>query len=105
MKSKNINVNYLTKDLKSRGNTGYPGSNTNVEDWKKYIQAYDKNYEANVILIDGRFRVACALGIFTKISNNTLDLIHDYTDRPAYHIVEKYYIKVRSRHTLSTFFK
>ena len=39
LKSKNINVNYLTKDLKSRGNTGYPGSNTNVEDWKKYIQA------------------------------------------------------------------
>ena len=105
LKSKNIKVNYLTKDLKNRGNMGYPGPNTNVDDWKKYIQAYDKKYKANVILIDGRFRVACALDIFSKITNDTLVLIHDYTFRKNYHIIENYYIKIKSWDTLSAFFK
>ena len=106
LKSKNIKVNYLTKDLKClRGNLGNPGKDTNIEDWKKYIQAYDKKYKADVILIDGRFRVACALDIFSKIFNDTLVLMHDYAFRKQYHIIENYYIKIRSWDTLSAFFK
>ena len=42
---------------------------------KNYIQAYDKKYEADIILINGKYKVACALDIFDKITQNTLIVI------------------------------
>ena len=106
LKINNINITYLTVDLKAIPNKfGTPGSGTNVEDWKKYIQAYKSEYNADIILIDGRFRVACGLDIFSKIKYDTLVLIHDYIGRNSYHILEKYYIKVECWDTLCAFFK
>ena len=96
---------YLTIDLKVNNTSGYPGKGITVEDWKKYIQAYKAEYNADIILIDGRFRVACGLDIFSKIKYDTLVLIHDYNDRKEYHILEKYYIKVKSWDVLAAFFK
>ena len=64
LKNNGIKANYITIDLKTYNNSGYPGNETTVEDWKKYIQAYKPEYNADIILIDGRFRVACALDIF-----------------------------------------
>ena len=96
---------YLTIDLKSNYAFGFPGKGTTVENWKKYIQAYKAEYNADIILIDGRFRVACGLDIFSKIKYDTLVLIHDYNDRKEYHILEKYYIKVKSWDALAAFFK
>ena len=71
---------------------------------KKYIQAYKSEYNADIILIDGRFRVACALDIFSKIRSDTIVLIHDY-ERKAYHVVENYYIKIQSWSRLASFVK
>ena len=72
LKNNNINATYLTIDLKTRTNEwGYPGPETNVEDWKKYIQSYKSEYNADIILIDGRFRVSYGLDIFSKIRNDT----------------------------------
>ena len=98
-------MTYLTIDLNSRDNSGRPGPGTTIEDWKKYIQAYKPEYNADIIFIDGRFRVACGLDVFHKIRADTLVLIHDYNCRPYYHILENYYIKVRSWHSLTAFFK
>ena len=92
LKYNNINAKYITIDLKAK-RTGYPGKETTVKDWKKYIQAYKKDYNADIILIDGRFRVACGLDIFNKIRNDTIVLIHDYKGRRQYYILEKYYYK------------
>ena len=97
LKDSGIKANYITVDLKSNY-AGYPGNGTNLHDWKKYIQAYKSEYNANII-IDGRFRVACALDIFSKIKNDTIILLHDY-DRIQYHILEEYYIKVNIWNTL-----
>jgi len=72
---------------------------------EKYVQSYKTEYNADIILIDGRFRVACGLDIFSKIRNNTLVFIHDYNNRKKYHILEKYYIKIISWGTLAGFFK
>ena len=104
LKDNNITANYITIDL-NPGTFGYPGNNTKTEDIKQYIQAYKKEYNADIILIDGRFRVACALDIFDKIRNDTMVLIHDYTQRKEYHILENYYLKLHSWDTLSCFIK
>ena len=104
LKNNNISASYITVDLNAH-DRGYPGINTTLEDWKRYFQAYDSKYNADIILIDGRFRVACVLDIFPKIRSDTLVLIHDYENRYPYHILEKYYLKVRKWSTLSAFFK
>jgi hypothetical protein len=105
LKKNNINATFLTIDLKSKPNGwGFPGKGTSIEDWKKYFQAYQSKYNADIIFIDGRFRVICGLDIFQKIRNDTLILMHDY-DRNIYHILEKYYIKVGKWGNLSAFFK
>ena len=104
LKNNRIKANYITIDLKAKS-LGYPGKETNINDWKRYIQAYKSEYLANIILIDGRFRVACALDIFTKIKNDTIILIHDYSNRIKYHIIEKYYIKLKAWDRLAAFIK
>ena len=67
-----------------------PGNNTSIEDWKQYFQSYKKEYNADVIFIDGRFRVACAFDIFNKIRDDTIVLIHEFY-RPPYYVIEDYY--------------
>ena len=104
LKDSGIKANYITIDLKAHGHLGYPGKGTTVEDWKKYIQAYKSEYIADIVLIDGRFRVACALDIFPKIRSYTIVLMHDY-NRKYYHIVENYYIKIQMWDTLASFVK
>ena len=78
LKKNNINATYLTIDLKANNLWGYPGKDTTVEDWKRYFQAYQSKYNADIIFIDGRFRVICGLDIFPKIRDDTLVLVHDY---------------------------
>lgn len=104
LKTNGIIANYITVDLHATS-AGYPGNDTNINDWKKYIQAYKEEYNADIILIDGRFRVACALDIFSKIRNDTLIFIHDYKNRKEYHLLERYYIKIKDWDTLALFIK
>jgi len=51
-----------------------------------------KSFEPNLILIDGRFRVACALKTIKKFKDKQgwTILVDDYLDRPKYKIIEKY---------------
>ena len=69
----------------------YPGKKSNLNDWKNYFQSYKKEYNADVILIDGRFKVATAMDIFDKIRDDTVILLHEYFERPSYFILEEYY--------------
>ena len=84
--------NLIFRDLKP-DNTSWsiPGKNSNINDWKQYFQAYTKSYNANVILIDGRFKVATALDIFDKINDDTIIFLHEYPERLPYFIIENYY--------------
>ena len=84
--------NLIFKDLKPDDPTwSYPGKKTNLKDWKNYFQSYKKEYNADVILIDGRFKTATAMDIFNKIRDDTIVLIHEYIARPLYFILEEYY--------------
>ena len=105
LKNSGIKAEFITVDLNATDNFGHPGPGTTIEDYKKYIQAYKSEYNVDIILIDGRFRVACALDIFSKIRNDTIVLFHDYTSRKQYHIIEKYYIKVKTWNELALFFR
>ena len=47
------------------------------------------NNIADVILIDGRFRVACFLYCLLKSKPGSVKICDDYTNRSYYHIVEE----------------
>ena len=83
-------INYILIDFHISFNTGYPGPNTTKEEMYQYTHQYKPEYNADMILIDGRFRVACALNILPYISNTTEVYIHDF-QRRAYRFVLKYY--------------
>ena len=98
--------NIIFKDLKPDDPTwSYPGKNSNLNDWKNYFQSYKEEYNADVILIDGRFKVATAMDIFNKIRNDTIILLHEYYIRPQYFIIEKYYKYIYHWGSLFVFIK
>ena len=98
--------NLIFRDLKVDNPIwSYPGNKSNIDDWKKYFQAYDKRYNADVILIDGRFKIATAMDLFDKIRDDTIVFIHEYPDRPSYFILENYYQYVYHWGTLMAFVK
>ena len=98
--------NLIFRDLKVDNPIwSYPGNKSNIDDWKKYFQAYDKRYNADVILIDGRFKIATAMDLFDKIRDDTIVFIHEYQDRPSYFILENYYQYVYHWGTLMAFVK
>ena len=82
-----------------------PGKQSNLEDWKNYFQSYKTEYKADVILIDGRFKIATALDIFNKINYNTIVFIHEYNKRPPYFIIEQYYNYIYHWGSLFAFIK
>ena len=90
---KGLKDNLIFKDLKCDGTGSVmsaPGKKSNLKDWKNFFQAYKKEYNADVIFIDGRFRVACGFDIFNKIKDDTVVLLHECS-RPQYLILNKYY--------------
>ena len=75
---------------------GYPKNDKNWRDYHKYpLSIWDQDFfEApNVVLIDGRFRVACFIAVLSKISRPTTVLFDDYVNRRNYHSVDYHYVE------------
>ena len=72
--------------------------------WSKYSNL-KINFKPDLVLIDGRFRVASLLNLYHQIDNNTIILFHDYTIRKQYHVVELFYDKIECVNTLQVFRK
>lgn len=91
------NINYICINMKTAPNAlGYPGRGSTLEDWKKYsdsIVILDAGLREKVdlVLIDGRFRVACALKCFDTISDSCVVIFDDFLNRPHYNVVLNYY--------------
>jgi len=84
-------------DIGNVGNWSYPVKEeieTNKEKFSNYhkhiFSQHPQIKQADIVLIDGRFRVACCLQILLEMSKNTTIIIHDYWVRPEYHILKKY---------------
>ena len=96
-----LNNSLIFKDIKSDNNKwSIPGAKNNLKYWKNYFQSYRKEYNADIIFIDGRFKVATAMDIFNKIKDDTIILIHEYKSRPLYYILEEYYNYIYHWNTL-----
>ena len=63
-----LKENLIFRDLKpDKSSWSYPGKKSNINDWKQYFQSYDSKYNADVIFLDGRFKVATAMDIYSPL--------------------------------------
>lgn len=91
----NRNVHLMYADIGPTREWGHPVAR-NLRDVPKYwryprsVWARPDFRHPDVILIDGRFRVACFLTAMTKIQRPTRVLFDDYTDRRNYHWIERF---------------
>eukprot|EP00438_Fugacium_kawagutii_P033183 Skav219797 [mRNA] locus=scaffold147:107136:107717:- [translate_table: standard] len=84
-------------DIGETGYLGYPADNTTFAQWPKFSdEGFGKCHtraKHRMVLVDGRFRVACflkvLLGMNQKWASKTHMLIHDY-NRKDYHAIEEF---------------
>ena len=90
------NIHWI--DVGKTGAWSTPKNNLKQSEWHNYYEALKlTNVTPDLILIDGRFRVACALSC---LNTDALVIIHDFLNRPHYHEVLKYYDIIESVSTL-----
>ncbi|MGC1630950.1 MAG: hypothetical protein WA749_02445, partial [Gelidibacter sp.] len=87
---------------------GYPVSNDSKNLFPNYSNSiFDllDSKKIDTVLIDGRFRVACALNVILNLSSNknTIILIHDFWNREKYEMVLQYLNLVQKVDSLGVF--
>jgi hypothetical protein len=70
------------------GNMGRPENNNKKDNFPTYSAVIDKYDDIDVVLVDGRFRLACACK--AVINGVQSILIHDFTSRTHYHDILPY---------------
>jgi len=74
--------------------------------WESYSKTINNTNELyDLILVDGRFRVACGLAAHANIKPSGFLLVHDYSTRKHYHSIEKFYNKIDEVERLAIFQK
>jgi hypothetical protein len=78
---------------------GFPASDVLQETWPKYWQAPWNVVEpahVDLAIVDGRFRVACALTALLAGPDGLVVLIHDFWSSPWYHAVLAHAVEIGS---------
>ena len=78
-------------DIGATRNWGYPTDETTFRLWPGYPQDiwdHPDFLPPDVVLIDGRFRLACLLTVAWRMTKPVVVLVDDYIDRPSYHVAE-----------------
>ena len=77
----------LHLDLGPVGAWGWPADSGSLARWPSYWRdPWETAGEVDLVLVDGRFRVACALYGAPRLSPEGVLLVHDFWPRPAYRV-------------------
>jgi len=83
-------VKFKWYDLGEIGEWGNPLSYHKHQNITKYIDSiWTENIKPDLVLIDGRFRIACFLKCLLGSEKNTKIIFDDYINRKIYHVVEQ----------------
>ena len=86
--NKRIDINWV--NLGEIENWGRPKTYEYRKQFIEYIsKVWNFNLKADVILVDGRFRVACFLYSLINAKEGSIIIFDDYMNRPHYHVVEE----------------
>jgi len=90
-------ITFLAIDINA-GDMGRPINNTKQNNFPLYSSAIDNYKNIDVVLVDGRFRVACACkAVINRVQSI---LIHDFTNRAHYHDILPYIEIIKQTGTL-----
>ena len=80
-------------DIGPVGEWGVPTDETGKAQWPRYYTDafFATDILFDLILIDGRFRVGCALAAAVCAAESATIVIHDYELRSNYYLVEKFF--------------
>lgn len=95
-------------DLGPTGDWGFPTDKSTSDKWPNYCVKVWEDLRLNdnhpdVVLIDGRFRVACFLSCLVFAREGCTILFDDYVDRPNYHVIEKFLMPVSTAGRMAEF--
>ncbi|MEG0821687.1 MAG: hypothetical protein RR101_07965 [Burkholderiaceae bacterium] len=88
-------VHVLHADIGKTGDWGRPIDRKAIERWHLYPAAgwqrlRELGLSPDLVLIDGRFRVACFCVSLLSARPGAVILFDDYVNRPGYHVVESF---------------
>jgi hypothetical protein len=105
-KNNNKRLDFLYIDIGKTCGWGYPADVKCKNLWPNYsrlvFEKYESQNDIDVILIDGCFRVACALMSIKYCPEATI-MIHDFPNRPDYHVFNDFFEIIEKAGTLCVF--
>jgi hypothetical protein len=93
-------------DIGPTSDWGQPSDPSTRERWPDYhraIWARSGSSDADLYMIDGRFRVACFMQILLHSRADALIMIHDFNFRSGYHVVREVAREIAIADSLSLF--
>ncbi len=94
----------LHADVGPVGALGRPSEKQ--ESWPNYARRpwpHVGDGKLDVVFIDGRFRVACILETALRVSTATIIAVHDFWNRPGYHVVLPFLDQIGACESLGLF--
>lgn len=96
-------------DLGPTGDWGRPTSEDHKDRWHLYSTTVWHDVadavSCDLILVDGRFRVACFAETIARVRPGAIILFHDFADRSDYHVVKALAPIIATTENLSVFVK
>lgn len=108
-KSLSPRLRFYHIDIGKTGKWGFPLDDAKRENYPLYSQFIfqtlpsEEILEIDTIFIDGRFRVACVLSTLLHCHQDSTIIIHDFFNRPHYHIVLEFLDVIDQTETLGVF--
>jgi len=84
---------------------GFPVDDSKKHLWPDYSMAPFASYESNydLVLVDGRFRVACTLQTILNTKRSCKIIIHDFWTRPEYSLLQQFLDRIDGIDSMGVF--
>ena len=96
----------IAADIGATGAWGYPIDESRRGSWRCYYElCWERpgTQDADLYMVDGRFRVACAMQVLLRARVGALLAIHDFASREHYHAVRRFAREIATMEDLSVF--
>ncbi len=96
----------IAADIGPTGAWGYPADESRRGSWRRYHElCWERpgTPDADLYMVDGRFRVACAMQVLLRARVGALLAIHDFASREHYHALRRFAREIAIAEDLSVF--
>ena len=93
-------------DIGTTGDWGMPANGDARDRWPAYHETIwedPRSKDADLFMVDGRFRVASFIQILKRCKRDSVILIHDFASRQHYHVIKEVAQEIARADELSAF--